>query len=105
MFLNDLCKTSHDLGDAASAEDYSAALRGVLSVVSHTNTMIWVGNMQTCPLSLCGQGQLLKTRESFIKEDPGKFQGQKEVALLPLTLPANCYTLQNCGSDGEIRES
>ena len=78
MFLNDLSKTSNGLEDGASAANYSAALKSVLSVVDHTNTMIWVGNMKTCPLNLCGQGQLIKYEKVLSKKIHGNFMDRKK---------------------------
>ena len=73
MFLSDLSKTSADLGNFDSSEDYSSALTSILSVVDHTNTMMWIGNMKNCPLSLCGQGQLLKHGKVLSKKIHGRF--------------------------------
>ena len=78
MFLNNLCKTSTDIGDVDSAPEYSAALKSVLSVVDHANTMIWVGNMKVCPLSLFGQGQLLKHGKVLSKKIHGNFMDRKK---------------------------
>ena len=36
------------------------ALSCVLAAASHANTMMWIGQMQDCPLDLAGQGQILK---------------------------------------------
>jgi len=60
MFLNSLSKTCRELGFVEASEEYSAALDSILSAANHTNTMMWIGKMENCPLDLSGQGQLLK---------------------------------------------
>ena len=60
MFLSSLSKTCSDLGLHEDSEEFSAALSSILSAASHTNTMMWIGKMEDCPLDLSGQGQLLK---------------------------------------------
>ena len=60
MFLSSLSKTYEELGLVQESIDYSAALESILSSASHTNTMMWIGKMENCPLDLSGQGQLLK---------------------------------------------
>ena len=60
MFLNSLSKTCKELGLTDASNEYSAALESILSAANHTNTMMWIGKMENCPLDLSGQGQLLK---------------------------------------------
>eukprot|EP00092_Neocalanus_flemingeri_P027093 GFUD01029380.1.p1 GENE.GFUD01029380.1~~GFUD01029380.1.p1 ORF type:complete len:410 (+),score=112.23 GFUD01029380.1:121-1350(+) len=60
MFLSSLTKTCKELGFVEASKHYSAALESVLSSASHTNTMMWIGKMENCPVDLSGQGQLLK---------------------------------------------
>ena len=60
MFLSALAKTSNDLGYFQDSKDYSLTLDSILSVASITNTMMWIGQMENCPLALSRQGQLLK---------------------------------------------
>ena len=60
MFLSALSKTCKELELHEDSEDFSAALSSILSAASHTNTMMWIGKMEDCPLDLSGQGQLLK---------------------------------------------
>ena len=60
MFLSALSKTCNELELYGDSEDFSAALSSILSAASHTNTMMWIGKMEDCPLDLPGQGQLLK---------------------------------------------
>ena len=60
MFLSSLSKTCKELGFIEASEEYSAALHSILSAANHTNTMMWIGKMENCPLDLSGQGQLLK---------------------------------------------
>ena len=60
MFLSSLAKTCTSLGLQQDASDFSAALSSVLSAASHTNTMMWIGKMECCPLDLSTQGQMLK---------------------------------------------
>jgi hypothetical protein len=60
MFLSSLAKTCKELGFLDASNEYSAALESILSAASHTNTMMWIGKMENCPLDLSGQGQLLK---------------------------------------------
>jgi len=60
MFLSSLAKTCKELGFVEASHEYSAALESILSAANHTNTMMWIGKMENCPLDLSGQGQLLK---------------------------------------------
>ena len=60
MFLSSLSKTCKELGFTDASHEYSAALESILSAANHTNTMMWIGKMENCPLDLSGQGQLLK---------------------------------------------
>ena len=60
MFLSSLSKTCKELGYTEASHEYSAALESILSAANHTNTMMWIGKMENCPLDLSGQGQLLK---------------------------------------------
>merc|ERR1711892_386903 len=60
MFLGSLSKTCKELGLHEDSGEFSAALPSILSAASHTNTMMWIGRMEDCPLDLPGQGQLLK---------------------------------------------
>jgi len=60
MFLSSLSKTCSELGLHEDSEQFSGALSSILSAAIHTNTMMWIGKMEDCPLDLPGQGQLLK---------------------------------------------
>ena len=60
MFLSSLSKTCKELGFDEASNDFSIALESILSAASQTNTMMWIGKMENCPLDLSGQGQLLK---------------------------------------------
>ena len=60
MFLSSLSKTSKELGFVEASKEFSVALEFILSAADHTNTMMWIGKMENCPLDLSGQGQLLK---------------------------------------------
>ena len=60
MFLSSLSKTCTELGLLEDSKEFSSALSSILSCASHTNTMMWIGTMQHCPLDLSSQGQLLK---------------------------------------------
>ena len=60
MFLSSLSKTSKELGFDEASKEFSIALECILSAADHTNTMMWIGKMENCPLDLSGQGQLLK---------------------------------------------
>ena len=60
MFLSSLSITCKELGLSEASAEFSAALSSILSAASHTNTMMWIGKMEGCPLDLSGQGQLLK---------------------------------------------
>ena len=60
MFLTSLSKTCKQLGFNEAAEDFASACDFISSAASHTNTMMWIGKMDNCPLDLSNQGQLLK---------------------------------------------
>ena len=60
MFLSSLSKTCTELGMLEDSKEFSSALSSMLCCASHTNTMMWVGRMEHCPLDLPSQGQLLK---------------------------------------------
>merc|ERR1712212_1349139 len=60
MFLSSLSKTCAELGLDEASHDFSLALEAVLESAGHTNTMMWIGTMEDCPLDLSGQGQLLR---------------------------------------------
>ena len=60
MFLHSISKTCKELGFVEASSDFAAACDSILSAASHTNTMMWIGKMENCPLDLSGQGQLLK---------------------------------------------
>ena len=60
MFLNSLSKTCSDLGLVKAAGEFSNALDLIQTATKHTNTMMWIGKMENCPVDLSSQGQLLK---------------------------------------------
>merc|ERR1719154_62548 len=60
MFLTSISKTCKELGFTEASADFSSACYFITSAASHTNTMMWIGRMENCPLDLSGQGQLLK---------------------------------------------
>jgi len=60
MFLKSIFKTCKELGFVQTSFDFAGACDTVMSIASNTNTMMWVGNIENCPLDLVGQGQLLK---------------------------------------------
>jgi len=60
MFLSSLSKTARELGLNEAAQHFSTALEAILDAAEHTNTMMWIGRMEECPLDLASQGQLLK---------------------------------------------
>lgn len=60
MFLTSLSKTCKQLGFNKAAEDFTSACNFISSAATHTNTMMWIGKMDNCPLDLSNQGQLLK---------------------------------------------
>ena len=75
MFLSALSATCKDLGFPKASEDFSVALKSILSAANNTNTMIWIGSMENCPLDLSRQGQLLKHGKalmSFLREGNGR---------------------------------
>ena len=75
MFLSALADTSKDLGFPTASKDFSIALESILSAANNTNTMIWIGSMENCPLDLSRQGQLLKHGKalmSFLRDGNGR---------------------------------
>lgn len=78
MFLQDLLKVSKTLEDEEALIDYTAALDAVLGVAEHTNTMMWVGEMASCPFMLCGQGPLLKHGKVLSKKLRGSFKNRNK---------------------------
>ena len=60
MFLTSIAKTCKQLGFDRASDDFSSACQFISSTASHTNTMMWIGTMEHCPLDLSSQGQLLK---------------------------------------------
>eukprot|EP00092_Neocalanus_flemingeri_P004206 GFUD01004524.1.p1 GENE.GFUD01004524.1~~GFUD01004524.1.p1 ORF type:complete len:411 (+),score=113.27 GFUD01004524.1:116-1348(+) len=74
MFLSGLAKASADLGNDEASADYSAALDAILAVADHTNTMMWVGKMEGCPIRLCSQGHLLKHGKVLSRRICGSFK-------------------------------
>ena len=74
MFLTDLSKYGKQIGDEKSSEDFQAALEAVLEVAEHTNTMMWIGEMKSCPFPLCGQGPLLYHGGVMVKKVHDSFK-------------------------------
>ena len=46
--------------ESGEQEEYVACLSVMEAVADNTNTMMWLGNIADCPLSLTSQGELLK---------------------------------------------
>jgi hypothetical protein len=67
MFLSEISKTNKELGFIEASQDFAAALEEIISAANHTNTMMWIGKMENCPLDLSGQGQLLKHEHVLIR--------------------------------------
>ena len=88
MFLSALAKTCKDLGFLTDSEDFSLALEAILSAARHTNTMMWIGKMENCPLDLSGQGQLLK--QGNVLASCGKGRNGKRWSIGYQT-PHSCY--------------
>ena len=78
MFLNEISETNKDLGFIEATKDFAAALEEILSAAIHTNTMMWIGKMQNCPLGLSGQGQLLKHGFVLIRGFEGSQKKEKK---------------------------
>ena len=80
MFLNEISETNKELGFIEATEDFADSLKEILSAAVHTNTMMWIGKMQHCPLGLSGQGQLLKHGFVLIRalENNGKKEKKKK---------------------------
>ena len=72
MFLSSLSKTCQDLGLIEDSTEFSLALSSILSAARHTNTMMWIGKMENCPLDLSGQGQLLKQGNALVSGGKGR---------------------------------
>jgi len=60
MFLSALAKVCAELDCTEAAKEFGAALESVLSAASHTNTMMWIGRVESCPVELSSQGRLIK---------------------------------------------
>ena len=76
MFFSEISNTNRKLGFLEDSRDFAAVLEELLSAAKHTNTMIWIGKMQNCPLDLSGQGQLLK--HGFVRIRNVEGNGKKE---------------------------
>ena len=74
MFLTSMSKTCMELGFNEASEDFSAACEYITSAASHTNTMMWIGKMDNCPLDLSGQGQLLKQGQVLTRSLTGSIK-------------------------------
>jgi len=95
MFLSSLSKTCAELGLDEASHDFSLALEAVLESAGHTNTMMWIGTMEDCPLDLSGQGQLL--RHGPVQTRPLKGLGlkaRKWSGTGPKTVPAHLFLFQ-----------
>eukprot|EP00092_Neocalanus_flemingeri_P050748 GFUD01058766.1.p1 GENE.GFUD01058766.1~~GFUD01058766.1.p1 ORF type:complete len:278 (+),score=58.54 GFUD01058766.1:580-1413(+) len=84
MFLSGLAKASADLGIDEASADYSAALDAILAVADHTNTMMWVGKMEGCPIRLCSQGHLLKHGKVLSRKVDGNLAVPSSSVLISL---------------------
>ena len=90
MFLGSLAKTCEDLGLMPASQDFSVALESILSATSHTNTMMWIGMMENCPLDLPGQGQLLKHGNVLLSSLRGKNERKWSTGSQK---PSSCYLI------------
>merc|ERR1711892_1411097 len=102
MFLGSLSKTCAELDLHEDSGEFSAALSSILSAASHTNTMMWIGKMEDCPLDLSGQGQLLKQgrvgRRSLCKR--GKIASSQRSSACQLLLFQKSLVL--CSTDDNL---
>jgi hypothetical protein len=89
MFLSSLAKTCGELGMDEEASNFSAALATTMECAHHTNTMMWCGTMEDCPLELSGQGQLLRCASA-----PGRHGA---LMLLPRHGPVQMRPLKGLG--------
>ena len=95
MFLNSLAKTCKELGLTQASEEYSLALESILSTANHTNTMMWIGKMENCPLDLSGQGQLLKHGKVFTRCLGGSLKkGRRWSGRSQRTTPCHLFLFQ-----------
>lgn len=95
MFLNSLAKTCKELGLTQASEEYSLALESILSTANHTNTMMWIGKMENCPLDLSGQGQLLKHGKVFTRCLGGSLKkGRRWSGRSQKTTPCHLFLFQ-----------
>ena len=107
MFLQDLIKISEAISDNEARDDYTAALDAVIGVAEHTNTMMWVGEMASCPFMLCGQGPLIRHGKVLSKKTQGSFKKRNKypcyLILFQQTLVL-CKTSQNCQQNGKTQK-
>ena len=90
MFLSALAKTCTDLGFLTDSEDFSLALEAILSAARHTNTMMWIGKMENCPLDLSGQGQPLKQGNVLVSGGKGRNGKRWSIGS---QLPSSCFLI------------
>ena len=74
MFLTSISKTCKELGFNEASANVSVACDYVTSAARHTNTMMWIGKMENCPLDLSGQGQLLKQGQVLTRSLTGSIK-------------------------------
>ena len=77
MFLRSLSLSCTKLGYHDQAKNYQAALDSMETATTMTNTMMWVGTMEDCPLDLSRQGELLKHGPVTKTKRPGSVKVKK----------------------------
>eukprot|EP00092_Neocalanus_flemingeri_P023363 GFUD01025330.1.p1 GENE.GFUD01025330.1~~GFUD01025330.1.p1 ORF type:complete len:304 (+),score=83.11 GFUD01025330.1:249-1160(+) len=90
MFLSSISKTCKELGFVKASTDFASACDSILSAASHTNTMMWIGKMENCPLDLSGQGQLLKHGQVLTRSLAGSAKKGKKWST-SLQKPSSCH--------------